>query len=301
MPDPARREPAWHQDVEARLAALGVDPLRRAEIVDEVRQHLADARRTSLTAAEADTLIRELARVERHGNLEPPILGAGRQALMATLWQDLTYAARSLRLNPGYTLIVLATLALGIGANAAIFSVADAVMLRPYAYPAIDRIVMINETTRKGGAMSVSWPTFTDWVAQQQSFESFGIYRGTTANLTGGTQPERLNAAIASSQIFGAMGIAPRAGRAFTAADDAPGAPRAAIISERLWRQRFDADPAIVGRSSSTTSRTSSSASCRRACGFRPGSRTSGSRSGRSCRRCRRGGATIPTCSWRRG
>jgi hypothetical protein len=143
MPDRAE----WHETIEARLAALGVPPARRVEIVAEIRQHLADAHRATLTGEEADRLVRELARVERRTTLEPPVFGKARQAVMATLWQDLKYAGRSLRLNPAYTAIVIATLTLGIGANAAIFSVADAVMLRPYPYPDIDRIVMINETT----------------------------------------------------------------------------------------------------------------------------------------------------------
>ena len=240
--------PEWSRAVEARLAALGVPPARRVDIIAEVRQHLADVQRTALTDEEIDLLLGELARLERSTDLEPPVLGKARQTFMATLWQDLKYAVRSLRLNPGYTAIVLATLALGIGANAAIFSVADAVMLRPYSYPDIDRVVMINETTRKGGVMSVAWPTFQDWAAQQQSFEYFGLFRSTTANLTGGDQAERLNAAIASSQIFGALGIGPSAGRAFTPEEDKPGAPRTALVSERLWRTRFAADPGIVGR-----------------------------------------------------
>jgi putative ABC transport system permease protein len=238
----------WTRSVDARLAALGVPPARRVEIVAEVRQHLADLQRRSLTDQETELLLRELARVERSTDLEPPVLGKARQSIMATLWQDLKYAARSLRMNPGYTAIVVATLTLGIGANAAIFSVADAVMLRPFPYPDIDRVVMINETTRTGGVMSVAWPTFQDWAAQQQSFEYFGLYRGTTANLTGGDQPERLNAAIVSSQVFGALGIGPRAGRTFTPEEDAPGATRTALISERLWRGRFAGDPGIVGR-----------------------------------------------------
>ena len=240
--------PSWHETIEVRLAALGVPPARRVEIVAEIRQHLADAQRATLTAEEADRLVRELARVERRTTLEPPVLGKTRQAVMATLWQDLKYAARSLRLTPSYTAIVIATLTLGIGANAAIFSVADAVMLRPYPYPDIDRIVMINETTRQGGTMSVSWPTFQDWRTQQQSFEYFGIFRNTTANLTGGDQPVRLSAAIASSPIFGALGVGPAAGRTFTAEEDAPGAARTAIISERLWRSQFAADPGMIGR-----------------------------------------------------
>ena len=240
--------PEWRAAIDARLAALGVPPTRRLDILAEVEQHLADVQRSSLTDEETDSLLRGLARVERRVPTEPLVLGTARQAFMATLWQDVKYAARSLRLNPAYTAVVIATLTLGIGANAAIFSVADAVMLRPFPYPDLDRVVMINETTRKGGVMSVSWPTFQDWAAQQQSFESFGLYRSTTANLTGGDQPERLIAAIASSQVFGALGVGPSAGRSFTADEDKPGAPRTAVISERLWRARFAADPAIVGR-----------------------------------------------------
>jgi putative ABC transport system permease protein len=240
----------WRDTIDARLAALGVPPTRRVDILAEVEQHLADVRRTSLTAEEADRLIRGLARVERRVPLEPPVLGKGRQAFMATLWQDLKYAARSLRLNPGYTAIVLATLALGIGANAAIFSVADAVMLRPFPYPDMERLVVLNETTRGGQQqMSVAWPTFQDWQAQNQSFESLGIYRNTAVNLTGGDQPERLNGAVASSAVFSAMGIQPAAGRAFGPAEDQPGTPRVAVISERLWRSRFNADATLVGRS----------------------------------------------------
>jgi putative ABC transport system permease protein len=245
MPDRSN----WRKEIDARLAAIGVPPTRRVDILAEVEQHLADAHRTSLSSEETDRLIRGVARVERRVTLEPPVLGKRRQTVMATIWQDLKYAARSLRLNPGYTVIVIATLTLGIGANAAIFSVADAVMLRPYSYPDMERIVALSETTRGGQQMSVAWPTFQDWAAQNQSFESLGIYRSTAVNLTGGDQAERLNGVIASSTLFGAMGIQPVAGRVFGTAEDQPGAPRVAVISERLWRSRFNADPALVGRS----------------------------------------------------
>ena len=259
MPDPSTRsgsprakargeKPDWRGAIDARLAALGVPPTRRIDILAEVEQHLVDVQRSSLTDEETDRLIRGLARVERRVPLEPPVLGKGRQTVMATIWQDLKYAARSLRLNPAYTAIVIATLALGIGANAAIFSVADAVMLRPYPYPDMDRLVILNETSRAGQQMSVAWPTFQDWQAQNQSFEHLGIYRGLSVNLTGTEQAERVNGAIASSAVFGAMGITPLAGRVFGPAEDQPGAPRVAVISERLWRSRFDADPSLVGR-----------------------------------------------------
>ena len=244
-----RDRAAWARSLDARLEAQGLAPARRAEIIAELTQHLADAGRETMTAREADRLVRELAGIERRVSLDPPVLGKARHHVMSTLWQDLKYAARALRMNPGYTAIVVATLALGIGANAAIFSVADAVLLRPYPYPDIGRIVFINEQTRRGDQMSVAWLTFLDWKAQNQSFEQLGIFRSTTANLTGGEQPERLSAAIVSSGVFGVMGVPPAAGRVFGEDDDKPGAARVAVISERLWRGRFAADPAIVGRS----------------------------------------------------
>jgi putative ABC transport system permease protein len=258
MPDPStgsgspraesRGDPQWARALDARLAALGVAPTRRAEIVAEVAQHLADARRDTLDPREAERLVRALAGIERRSVLDPPVFGKARHTLMSTLWQDIRYAARTLRLNPGYTAVVIATLALGIGANAAIFSVADTVMLRSYAYPGMDRIVALNEMVRSGEQMSIAWPTYQDWKARNQSFEYLGLFRGAAANLTGDGQPERLAAAVASSDLFGAMGIPPLLGRTLSAEDDTPGGARVAVISERLWRGRFAGDPSIVGR-----------------------------------------------------
>jgi putative ABC transport system permease protein len=167
---------------------------------------------------------------------------------MSTLWQDLFYAVRSLRKSPLITAIVVTTLALGIGANAAIFTVADAVMLRPFPYPDMQRLVVLNERHRSGQDMSVAWPTFNDWLEQNQVFEHLGIYRSVAVNFTGGDQAERLTGAMVSSGVFGAMGIAPLTGRAFGPGEDEPGAAHVVVISERLWRTRFNADPAIVGR-----------------------------------------------------
>jgi len=161
---------------------------------------------------------------------------------------DVRYALRLLLKTPTYTAVAVATLALGIGANAAIFSVIDGVMLRPLPYPEINRIVVINEQVRDGQRMSVSWPNFQDWKAQNSVFESLGIYRGATLNLTGGDQPERLNGSMVSSDTLRTMGIEPMRGRAFSRAEDERGAPRVVIVSERLWRTRFGADPGLVGR-----------------------------------------------------
>ena len=140
------------------------------------------------------------------------------------------------------------TLGLGIGATTAIFSVLDGVLLRPFPYADIDRITILGETTRSGQFMSVAWPNFQDWRDQNEVFEAFGVYRGMTLNLTGGDQAERLNASLASSDVFRAVGIQAQSGRTFGPGEDKPTAERIAVISDRLWRSRFNADPALLGR-----------------------------------------------------
>jgi putative ABC transport system permease protein len=161
---------------------------------------------------------------------------------------DVRFALRALRKSPGFTAVVMLTLALGIGATTAIFTVVDAVMLRPYPYADMDRIVMLMERTRSGLPLSIAWQNFQDWHEQNQVFEQMGIYRGTTVNLTGADQPERLIASMVSSEVFKAVGISAMSGRTFAAEEDRPGAARVAIVSERFWRSHFAADPNAVGR-----------------------------------------------------
>jgi putative ABC transport system permease protein len=161
---------------------------------------------------------------------------------------DVRIALRTLRKNPGFTAIVMLTLALGIGATTAIFTVVDGVMLRPYAYADMDRIVMLAEIMRTGQTVSIAWPNFEDWQAENKVFEHLGIYRGTVLNLTGGDRPERLIASLASSEVFKAVGLQAMVGRTFTADEDRPGAPRVAVVGERFWRSHFAADPQAVGR-----------------------------------------------------
>jgi putative ABC transport system permease protein len=256
----------WRSAVEHRLAALGVPPLRRQDIVDEVATYLQDrcdelitsgrdpeeARVLALADLETECFARELARSERRVTADVPdtlILGTRRSSRMATLWQDLTHAFRSIRKAPAFATVVIVTLALGIGANAAIFTVVDAVMLRPYPYADMDRLVMLNERTRAGATMSVAWLNYQDWRTQNQTFERLALYRSTSVNVTGGDQPERLSGALVASDLFGTLGIQPLAGRTFLPAEDQPGAAAVAIVSERLWRGQLRADPAILGRS----------------------------------------------------
>ena len=155
---------------------------------------------------------------------------------------DVRFALRTLRKAPGFTAVVMLTLALGIGATTAIFTIVDAVLLRPYPYADMDRIVVLAETTRTGQTMSIAWANFQDWREQNQLFEHLGIYRGTVINLTGGDQPERLIASLASSEVFKAVGLQAMIGRTFTADEDRAGAPRIAVVSDRFWRMHLDAD-----------------------------------------------------------
>ena len=252
--------PDFKRAIERRLAGLALAPTRHAEIVLELSQHLqdrydelraggatnADATRDSI--AQLDLLSRQLADVERATPLEPVVLGRGGRSMIDALWQDVRYAARSVRKSPGFTTVVVLTLALGIGATTAIFSVVDGVMLRPLPYADIDRVVILSESTRTGRGMSVSWPNFQDWREKADVFDHLGVYRPSAVNLTGGDRPERLSASLASSDVFKALGVSALAGRAFLAEEDLAGADRVAIVSERLWRGYFNADPGLLGK-----------------------------------------------------
>ncbi|HEV2915202.1 MAG TPA: ABC transporter permease [Pyrinomonadaceae bacterium] len=168
---------------------------------------------------------------------------------MGTLWLDLRYGARMLLKNPGFTLVTILALALGIGANTAIFSVVNAVLLRPLPFPTAERLVFISEWSQQVPNMSVSYPNFVDWRDQNRTFEQVAAFRGAGLILTGMGEPERLDGREVSSTFFSVLGTNPAMGRNFTAAEDQPGANRTAIISYALWQRRFGARPEIVGQS----------------------------------------------------
>ncbi|HET7470241.1 MAG TPA: ABC transporter permease, partial [Gemmatimonadales bacterium] len=167
---------------------------------------------------------------------------------MTGLWQDIRYALRSLAKAPGFTAVTLVTLALGIGANSAIFSVVNGVLIRPYPYPDPDRLVLVRETY--GGMMqgSASGANALDWQARAHSFQSLAVWRGMAVTLLGTGEPEELSAALISSDFFRTMGVTPIMGRGLLPGED-HGQGTVAVISESLWRSRFGADPGILRRS----------------------------------------------------
>ncbi|HZS05588.1 MAG TPA: ABC transporter permease [Blastocatellia bacterium] len=173
---------------------------------------------------------------------------------MQTL-QDLRYGVRMLLKRPGFTLVAIATLALGIGANTAIFSVVNAVMLRPLPYPEPERVMQLG-LDLSGGTMTASQPKFVFWRDHQQSFEAVAATQGVGSgiNLAGGDEPEYVRGLRVSADFFSVIGIGPRVGRGFTPQEDSPTGERVVILSHELWQRRFAADPALVGKAISLNS-----------------------------------------------
>jgi predicted permease len=162
--------------------------------------------------------------------------------------RDARYGARGLLRTSMFTAIVVLTLAFGIGANTAIFSVVHGFLLRPLPYPDGDRLVALYEAVPGYSRASVTPANWLDWQRESRSFESFAAWNLAPATLTGGSEPVRIPGQKVSAEFFGVMRVEPVVGRTFTPEDDQPGAAPVALVSHRLWRQRFGEDPAIVGK-----------------------------------------------------
>ncbi len=170
---------------------------------------------------------------------------------MQTLWQDIRYAVRMLAKNPGFTGFVVAILALGIAANAAIFSIADAVLIRPLPYRYANRLVMVWEDASSYGFVrdTPAPGNFADWKSRNSVFEDMAaVSFGGSFNLTGEGNPEEIPGRNVTANLFSLLGVNPALGRGFLAEDDVPGAPHTAILSHGLWLRRFGGDPQIVGK-----------------------------------------------------
>src|SRR5262245_7497587 len=167
---------------------------------------------------------------------------------MATIVQDLRYAVRLLRTRPGFAAVAILTLALGIGATTAIFSVVHAVLLSPLPFREPDRLVHVRITGRKGMVFPLPDTDVQAWRDQNRTADAVAAFENDAATLTGDGAPERLSAAAVTDRFFDVLGARPLLGRVLQAGDDAPGAAKTAVISYALWTRRFRRDPAIVGR-----------------------------------------------------
>ncbi len=188
-------------------------------------------------------------RLER-GNLEVTkevVRSAGWESFVETLWQDLRHGQRILRKSPGFAVVAVLTLALGIGATSAIFSVVNAVLLRPLAMEDPSHVVFVQETWRDIFP-GVAVGNFVDLKRQSTSFAELCASNDASFNLEARELPERVDGEIATANYFTTFGVQPIAGRVFTADEDKPGQPHVVVISERLWRAKLHSDPSIVGQ-----------------------------------------------------
>jgi len=168
--------------------------------------------------------------------------------MLATLLQDLRYGVRMLSKNPGFTFVAVFTLALGIGANSAIFSVVNAVLLRPLRFKDPEQLVRIWEKLPQGGTGSVSVPNLKDWREQNDVLAGMAAYSFVNFNLQSQDSPERISGAAVTGDFFDVMGVAPQLGRTLRAGEDQPGAHRVVVLGHQLWQRNFGADPQIVGK-----------------------------------------------------
>jgi putative ABC transport system permease protein len=192
-----------------------------------------------------ELLARELRAVERSDGPEPVVLGAESKGhLLAGLGQDLRYGFRTLRKNPGFTSLAMLALAIGVGANTAIFSVVNGVLLRPLAYPDPARLLMIFDSQS-----SVAYPDFLDWRRESRSFIDMGASRSSDFNFTGAGEPEQVSGEYVSATLFPVLGVTPFLGRNFLPEEDRQGAACAVMVSYGFWQRRFGVDPNILGKS----------------------------------------------------
>lgn len=220
------------------------------EMEEELRSQLEsradDLERSGLSRGEAE----RRARIEFGGyeGFKEECREESGGSWMEALWTDAHYALRTFRRNPGFTAIVVLTLALGIGANTAIFSVVQGVLLAPLPYRDPDRLLMVLGSNPHAPLVSMSLPDFEEWRRQARSFEEIAGVRGEAFNLTAPGTPEHLDGYEVSSGYFHTLGAKLRLGREFTPEEDQTGGARAAIIDEPMWHKRFGGDPRALGR-----------------------------------------------------
>src|SRR5262245_61464694 len=259
--------PNWNHIVREHLAVLRLPPEREIEIVEELalcfEAVYEDALAAGLSEAEAKAravqgydwrlLECELSRAEQPlaAQALQPSLGLIEQTggmRMESFIQDLRFGVRMLVKNPSFTLIAVLTLALGIGANTAIFSVVNAVLLRPLSYQEPQQLVMVWETDKNNAPTLVAPANLTDWIEQSQSVTRLAALRSWDANLTGAGEPERIPGAQATADLFKVLGVQPLMGRTFLPGEDQEGGPRVVVLSHGLWQRRFGADASVVGK-----------------------------------------------------
>ena len=216
------------------------------EVASHLQMHVEDNLRLGMTPEEA----RRQAMLQFGGieSIKESYRDQRGLPLLETFLHDIRFGARQLCKNPGFAAVAVLTLALGIGANTAIFSIVDAVLLRPLAYPDSGQLVWLAERGPDWSGGSLSYPNFIDWKKQQSVFERFGVYIGNNFTLTGADEPVRLAGAVMSADVFAALRTQPELGRVFREDEDKPGAPPVAVISHALWQNQFGGQAGMVNK-----------------------------------------------------
>ncbi len=242
----------WFNILRTRLRALFRRESVLQDIEEELRIHVEMETERNIERGmppdEAQAAARKsFGQLSRNTELSYDIRGGG---WLETFWQDLRYGARMLRKQPGFSLIAVLTLALGIGANTAIFSVVNAVLVKPLLYPHSDLVVQIWQTNPRANRWGewISYPAFVDYRRQNRVFEDIGAYRTWLWNITGGDHPEVLRGARVTSNLFSVLSVQPMLGRSFLPEEEQPGRNQVVILSYGFWQRRFGSDPALVGK-----------------------------------------------------
>ena len=257
----------WAPHVRSRLSSLRLSPAREHEIVEELSQHLEDRWRelvaggtpeedaTRLALAgfrEGDLLARYMAPLQQAQVPAAITPGAPGGYGLRGIGQDLRYAMRMLRRQPAFSLTVILTLALGIGATTAMFSVVNGVVIKPLPYPESENVVTVGVSAVFGTERTPGFPLaprmFASYAENGQSFQQFGLFTGSEVTVTGSGSPERANTLQVTSGILAALGVQPALGRWFSPDDNRPGTPDTAILSNGYWQRRFGGDPEVIGR-----------------------------------------------------
>ena len=252
----------WKPEILRRLAPLKLSPAREGEIAEEIAQHLEDryyellatgqsedaAFRTVIDELKGEDLARSLQPVESDLYREPVVLGKGSSNLFAGILQDIHYAFRVMRKSPGFTAVAVLTLALGIGANTAIFSIVNGVLLNPLPFPHPQELTVLYQHTTNFEKFSISYPNFLDWQRTNSTFASMAAYRHEDFNITGSGEPERVRGGMVSAEFFPILGVKPLLGRLFGRDEDRRGAAPAALLAEGFWQRRFGSARDIIGK-----------------------------------------------------
>jgi putative ABC transport system permease protein len=251
--------PDFRAEVRRRLARWNLPPTREAEIVEELSQHLEEEYEDALGRGASEdearrAVLKDLKLPESLGrgmkHVEAIQMGTERKSnMLADLGQDIRYGLRILARNPAFTAIAVIALALGIGANTAIFSVVNAILLKPLPYKNPDQLVMIwEEATHLGFPKDTPPPAnFLDWRQQSTVFAGMAATSYRSFNLTGAGEPERLDGRRVSANLFDLLGVKPIIGRTFVPEEDKPGT-KVVLLNESLWQRRFGGDPSVIGR-----------------------------------------------------